>query len=97
MDGRRSSSAAPSFDERVLLAATWDRTEAWVIRQLIDSYGIPCAVICDASQHLFPVGVGGPMSFKVMVGRVDLESSQQLLAEHLREGMHVVAGGRPTP
>ncbi len=65
-----------------------------MIRQLIDSYGIPCQVVCDAPHQLFPICVDHATAWRVVVGRPDLASSRQLLAEHMRQGLRVLPGGR---
>lgn len=73
---------------------TWDRTEAYLIRQLIDSYGIPCQVVCDAPHRLFPVCVDEAAAYRVVVARPDLAGSRALLADHMRQGLRVLPGGR---
>jgi hypothetical protein len=76
-----------------LLVTAGHDGEAMVVRQLLATYGIPCQVLPDVSQALpIPVGRRGEIRILVPVSR--LNEARSLLAEHRRQGLRVVRGGR---
>ena len=83
----------PVWLKRAPLLHTWDRAEAWLVRELIGSYGIRCQVASSDPHFLFPVAVAS--GYQVMVETERLAEARRLLADHLRQGMQVLPGGRP--
>lgn len=84
------------MDERTnaLLLRTWDDGEATLVRQLLASYGIPCQVVSDVPHTVLPIGVDGLGEVRILVAADHLESARALLAEHRRQGLSVLPGGR---
>lgn len=68
--------------------------EAEIVRRLLDSYSIPCQVISQISHALWPLTVDGLGELRILVQADRLEDAQQILAEHRRQGMEMVEGGK---
>jgi hypothetical protein len=77
-----------------LLVRSGSDAEAAVIRQLLDSYGIACRVVSDVSQTLFPLWLDGLREIRIFVPPSRLSEAQRLLAEHRREGLRSIRGGK---
>lgn len=86
----------PTSRERVsaLLVKSWDDGEAAIIRQLLVCYGIPCQVVSDVSHSLFPLSIDGLGEIRILVPPSWLREAQTLLADHRRQGLRVVRGGK---
>jgi hypothetical protein len=75
-----------------LLVTTGHDGEAIVVRQLLSSYGIPCQMVPDVTQALpIPVRRG---EIRIFVPLSRLVEARRLLAEHRRQGLRVLRGGR---
>lgn len=68
--------------------------EAEIVRRLLDSYSIPCQVVSQITHALWPLTVDGLGELRILVPPDRLEEAQQILAEHRRQGMEMVEGGR---
>ena len=67
--------------------------EAMVVRQLLRAYGLLCYVHTPFSHTVLPLyaGYGG---VRVFVPVEDVARSHNLLAEHRRNGLRILSGGR---
>lgn len=65
-----------------------------MVRQLLDSYGIPCRVVSDVPHSLFPLTVDGLGEIRILVAEECIEEARALIAEHKRRGLEVVEGGK---
>ncbi len=78
----------------VLLMKTWSDGEAELVRHLLESYGIRCQVVSDVPHSLFPLSVDGLGEIRILVAPRKLEEAKDVLAEHRRQGLELVTGGR---
>jgi len=85
--------AAPSR----LLVRTWSDGEALLVRQLLGSYGIPCQVVSDVPHTVLPLSVDGLGEIRILVPASRLTEARTLLADHLRQGLEIVAGDKTDP
>ena len=76
------------------LLRTANPSEALLIRQLLRTYGIPCRIVPRASVRLFPMAVGEMAGAEILVEGVDADRARALIAEHRRQGLKVLPGGR---
>lgn len=81
----------------VLLMKTWSDGEAEVVRQLLASYGIQCQVVSDVTHAVLPLSVDGLGEIRILVPRSRLAEAETVLAEHRREGLEMMDGGREPP
>lgn len=77
-----------------LLVRTWSDVEASMIRQILASYGIPCQVVSDITHTVYPITVDGLGEVRILVPAARLEEARELLAEHRRQGLEIVDGGK---
>jgi hypothetical protein len=77
-----------------LLMRSWSDGEAAIIRQLLATYGIPCQVVSDISHTVLPFSLDGLGEIRIFVAPSSLREAQSLLAEHRRQGLRVIRGGR---
>ena len=80
-----------------LVVRTWSDGEALLVRQLLESYGIPCQVVSDVPHSLLPLSVDGLGEIRILVSGARLDEARSLLAEHLRQGLEIVDGGKDEP
>ena len=80
-----------------LVVRTWSDGEALLVRQLLESYGIPCQVVSDVPHSLLPLSVDGLGEVRILVPATRVEEARSLLAEHLRQGLEIVDGGKDAP
>ncbi len=80
--------------EFVLLLRTWDDGEAEIVRSLLETYEIRCQVVSDVVHSLIPLTVDGLGEVRILVAAYDLEAARDVLAEHRRQGMEIVPGGK---
>lgn len=80
---------------RVLLVRTWNYGEAVVIRQLLASYGIHCQVDSDIPQTVLPVYFDGLGEVRIWVAAHRDTEARRLLADHRRQGLRLIRGGKP--
>lgn len=80
--------------ERALLMSCWSDGEAAIIRQLLDTYGIPCQVVPDATHSPLPIAPAGRTEVHILVSSERLALARSLLADHRRQGLRVVPGGK---
>ena len=92
VEHRGGRSSHPIWLERAPLLHTWDRAEAWLVQELISSYGIPCLVVSADPHFLFPGAIAN--GFQVMVALERVREAHRLLADHLRQGLKLLQGGR---
>jgi hypothetical protein len=76
-----------------LLMTTWNDGEAAMIRQLLESYGIPVQVVSDVPHTVLPLSVDGLGEVRILVPADRLHEARELLAEHRRQGLEVIDGG----
>lgn len=76
------------------LLRTANPSEALLIRQLLRTYGIPCRIVPQASVRLFPMAVGEMAGAELLVESADVDRAHGLIAEHRRNGLRVLPGGR---
>jgi hypothetical protein len=67
-----------------------------MVRQLLASYGIPCQVVSDVPHSVLPLTVDGLGEIRILVPASRFEEARSLLADHLRKGLEVLDGGKPT-
>jgi hypothetical protein len=95
MDERQRPGASSGDDVPDPLTALLVRSrgdgEATIVRQLLASYGISCRLVSDLSQSLFP---DGGREIRVLVAPARLAEARDLLAEHRREGLRSIPGGK---
>jgi hypothetical protein len=72
---------------------TWSDGEAAMIRQLLESYGIPCQVVSDVSHCVLPFSLDGLGEVRILVPAGRLREARMILAEHRRQGLTVIRGG----
>lgn len=77
-----------------LLVRTWNDGEAEMVRQILASYGIPCQVVSDVPHSVLPFTLDGLGEVRILVPAGRLDEARELLAEHRREGLEIVDGGR---
>ncbi len=75
----------------VPLVRVWNHGEAVIVRQLLASYGIPCQVVSHVSRTFSMDGLG---EIRILVSRTQLAQARELLAEHRRQGLRVIRGGK---
>jgi hypothetical protein len=76
-----------------LLVRTWSDGEAMLVRQLLESYGIPCQVVSDVPHTVLPLSVDGLGEIRILVPEARAEEARHVLADHLRNGLELVDGG----
>ena len=86
----------PSQPNR-LVVRTWSDGEALLVRQLLESYGIPSQVVSDVPHSLLPLSVDGLGEVRILVPANRVEEARSLLADHLRQGLEIVDGGKGDP
>ena len=91
-DGARRD--AGTSGEAVLLMRTWSDGEAALVRQFLDSYGIACRVVSDVVHSVLPLSVDGLGEIRILVAPDELDDARQILAEHPRDGLTILPGGR---
>lgn len=79
---------------RALLTKTWNDGEAAIIRQLLETYGIPCQVVSDIPHTLMPLSVDGLGEIRILVPTSRLDEARALIADHRRDGLRVIRGGK---
>ena len=98
--GREDPSAdeaeQPSQPSR-LVVRTWSDGEALLVRQLLETYGIPCQVVSDVPHSLLPLSVDGLGEIRILVPATRVDEARSLLAEHLRQGLEILGGGKDEP
>jgi len=77
----------------VLLTRTWNDGEAMIVRQLLESRGIPCQVVSDVPHSVLPLTVDGLGEIRILVPAGRLVEARAVLAEQLRQGLEVLDGG----
>ena len=77
-----------------LLVRTWSDGEALLVRQLLQSYGIPCQVVSDVPHTVLPLSVDGLGEIRILVPEARADEAHRVLADHLRNGLELVDGGR---
>lgn len=80
--------------EPVELLRVWDDGEAELIRRLLSSYSIPCSVGSTITHSLWPLTVDGLGEIRILVSADQLETAREILAEHRRQGMEMLPGGK---
>jgi hypothetical protein len=80
--------------EPVELLRVWDDGEAELIRRLLSSYSIPCSVGSTITHALWPLTVDGLGEIRILVPADQLEAAREILAEHRRQGMEMIPGGK---
>jgi len=77
-----------------LLVRTWSDGEAMLVRQLLASYGIPCQVVSDVPHAVFPLSIDGLGEIRILVAEVHADEAARVLADHLRNGLELLDGGK---
>lgn len=95
-EDRDDPGGEPAFRDagNVLLTRTWNDGEAAILRQLLESRGIPCQVVSDVPHSVFPLTVDGLGEIRILVPADRLVEARAIVAEQLRRGLEVVLGGR---
>ena len=84
----------PTGNHCALLVTTWNDGGAVVIRQRLSAYKIPSQVVSDVPHAVLPIFVDGLGEVRILVPTSRLRDPRRLLAEHRRQGLRVVRGGR---
>ena len=92
--GARRGETGPA--KTVLLMRTWSDGEAELVRQILDSCDIPCLVISTVTHAVLPFNVDGLGEIRILVAPDRLQEARDLIAEHLRDGLELIDGGRAT-
>ena len=74
-------------DRVTLLLSTWNDGEAAMIRQLLESYGIPVQTVSDVPHSVYPITVDGLGEVRILVPGNRLAEARALLDEHRRHGL----------
>ena len=90
--GEQRGSAEPA--KPVLLMRSWSDSEAELVRQILASSDIPCVVSTSVAHAVFPLNVNGLGEIRILVAPEQLEPARDLIAEHLRDGLELLEGGR---
>lgn len=77
-----------------ILLRTWNDGEAMMVRQLLETYGIPCQVVSDVPHSVLPLTIDGLGEIRILVPHARLRDARTVLADHLRRGLEVLDGGR---
>jgi hypothetical protein len=86
---------SPPYDRgQAVLLSVWDDGEAVLIRQLLESYGIPCQTSSEISHRVLPIAIDGLGEIRIIVPAAMLRDAQHVLAEHRRQGMRLIRGGK---
>ena len=80
--------------EPVELLRLYSDGEADLVRRLLDSYSIPCQVVTQITHALWPLTVDGLGELRILVPADRLEEAEEILAEHRRQGMEMLQGGK---
>jgi hypothetical protein len=83
-----------SLAAKSLLLRTWSAGEAAVVRQLLETYDIPCQVVSEVPHSVLPISIGRLGEILILVPSSLLAPVRALLAEHRREGLTVLRGGK---
>lgn len=81
-------------ERAALLMRAWSDGEASMVRQLLATYGIRCQIVSDFPRTVLPTFIDGVREFRILVSRTRLDEARTLLAEHRREGLRVIRGGK---
>jgi hypothetical protein len=68
----------------VVVATVCHPSEASVIRSLLESYGIVCALSSRIPQNLYPVSIEGVTEIHIYVPLTLEQEARHILAEHRR-------------
>ena len=80
--------AAPvDLGDSELLMSTWDDGEAAMIRQILESHGIPTQVVSQVPHSVWPITVDGLGEVRILVPAGKLDEAREVLAEHRRHGI----------
>jgi len=90
----RERGPGSAFEPAALLMTTWNDGEASMVRQILENAGIPVQVVSDVPHTVLPIAVDGLGEVRILVPGRQLEEARALLAEHRRQGLEVVDGGR---
>lgn len=85
-----------SLPEEKLLMRAWDDGEASLVRQILESHGIPCRVVSDIPHSVFPVTVDGLGEIRILVPESRFDEASEILAESRRSGLEPLTGGEPS-
>ena len=77
-----------------ILVRTWNDGEAMMVRQLLETYGIPCQVVSDVPHTVLPLTIDGLGEIRILVPHDRLRDARTVLADHLRHGLELLDGGR---
>jgi hypothetical protein len=77
-----------------LLMKTWSDGEAEIVRNLLESYEIPCQVISDVTHTLLPLAMDGLGEIRIFVPEARFEEASEVIAEHRRQGRDAPADDR---
>jgi len=69
----------------VIIAKTSMRTEASVIKSLLESYNIPCHFTPEPLHHIYPLRGDGHAEISIFVPAPLAEAARSVLAEHRRK------------
>jgi Putative prokaryotic signal transducing protein len=80
MSDPREKNRPPDDTELAEVAHVFDQFEADLIKNFLESHGIPCLVRGQAVPFVYHVTVAGPAEFKVLVPKMDRGKAEELLA-----------------
>ncbi|MGB7295039.1 MAG: DUF2007 domain-containing protein [Candidatus Aminicenantales bacterium] len=81
MSGKDSQGRRPAKDTRLVeLTRVMGPVEAAVIKNFLESQGIPCILQGQMVQSVYPMSVDGMGELKVMVSEEDFSLAKELLA-----------------
>jgi len=96
-DPNEGDERRPALERPVLVMTTWNDGEAAMVRQILESFGIPTQVVSDVPHTVLPISVDGLGEVRILVPADRLREARELLAEHRREGLEMVDGGQGSP
>jgi hypothetical protein len=72
-----------------VVATTWMRSEASVIKSLLESYHIPCHFASDLPHEIYPMNIDGIGQIRIYVPATVADEARRILAEHRRIHAHL--------
>jgi hypothetical protein len=92
-DPTAEDDGTPASAAGSLLLKTWSDSEAEMVRQILDGYGIACQVVSDVTHAVLPLSVDGLGEIRILVLPSRLDEAREILAEHRRRGLEIVPDG----
>ena len=76
-------------DAPVLIAKTWMDSEASIIKNLLESYNIPCHYSSEVPHSIYPLTLDGLGEIRIYVPAPLANEARTILEEHRRTNAHL--------